>query len=208
MLSELEQGREARELYRMLNIFEKLRTYLRTAEAIPQLRRYITLGMFDGIVVALAAIIAVDLKNLSSTILWTSGLSSLLGVALASAWNTVQAELLERASEIKRMERMILRPLKGTMLERAYKVSILICTLAHSLSPLTGLGLILLYLTLRSIVPGSALPLTMLSGSIVLGSLGLMYRNELARRDLVKLCILMSSITVGLVIVLAVVLGS
>jgi len=199
--------REARKLYRMFNIFEKLRTYLRTAEAVPQLRRYITLGMFDGIVVALAAIIAVDLKNLSSSILWTSGLSSLLGVALASAWNTVQAELLERASEIRRMEKIILRPLKGTMLEKAYKVSIVVCTLAHSLSPLTGLGLILLYLYLRSWVPFSALPLTMLSGSVVLGSLGLMYRNELSRKDLAKLCVLMSSITVGLVIVLAVVLG-
>ncbi len=207
MPSESEQVREARKLYRMLNIFEKIRTYLRTAEAIPQLRRYITLGMFDGIVVALAAIIAVDLKNLSSSILWTSGLSSLLGVALASAWNTVQAELLERASEIRRIERTILRPLKGTMLEKAYKISIMICTIAHSLSPLTGLLLILLYLTLRSVVPKAALPLTMLSGSIVLGLLGLMYKNELARRDLVKLCMLMSSVTVGLVIVLALVLG-
>ncbi|NPB00327.1 MAG: hypothetical protein GXO10_03035 [Crenarchaeota archaeon] len=201
------QERGERKLYRMLNIFEKIRTYLRTAEAVPQLRRYITLGMFDGIVVALAAIIAVDLKNLSSSILWTSGLSSLLGVALASAWNTVQAELLERASEIRRIERTILRPLKGTMLEKAYKVSIVICTIAHSLSPLTGLLLILLYLTLRSIVPGTALPLTMLSGSIVLGLLGLMYKNELERKDLVKLCMLMSSVTVGLVIVLALVLG-
>ncbi|NPA69268.1 MAG: hypothetical protein GXO26_00505 [Crenarchaeota archaeon] len=199
--------REERKLYRMFNIFEKIRTYLRTAEAIPQLRRYITLGMFDGIVVALAAIIAVDLKNLSSSILWTSGLSSLLGVALASAWNTVQAELLERASEIKKIERTILRPLKGTMLEKAYKISIMICTIAHSLSPLTGLLLILLYLALRSVAPGTALPLTMLSGSIVLGLLGLMYKNELEKKDLVKLCMLMSSVTVGLVIVLALVLG-
>jgi len=207
MLSESGQVREERKLYRMFNIFEKIRTYLRTAEAIPQLRRYITLGMFDGIVVALAAIIAVDLKNLSSSILWTSGLSSLLGVALASAWNTVQAELLERASEIKKIERTILRPLKGTMLEKAYKISIMICTIAHSLSPLTGLLLILLYLALRSVAPGTALPLTMLSGSIVLGLLGLMYKNELEKKDLVKLCMLMSSVTVGLVIVLALVLG-
>jgi len=42
----------------MSKIFDKLKTYLKTAEALPQLRRYITLGMFDGIVVALAAIIA------------------------------------------------------------------------------------------------------------------------------------------------------
>ncbi len=192
----------------MSKIFDKLKTYLKTAEALPQLRRYITLGMFDGIVVALAAIIAVDIRNMSTTVLWTSGISSLLGVSLASAWNTIQAELLERSSEIRKMERVMLRSLKGTILEKAHKVSIAICTIAHSISPLTGLLLILLYTSMRSIFPKISLLITILCGSAVLGMLGLMYRKELKRRDLVKLCLLMSSVAVGLVIIISIVLGS
>ncbi len=191
----------------MRQLFTKLKTYLEIAEALPQLRRYITLGMFDGIVVALAAIIAADIKNLSSTILWTSGLSSLLGVSLASAWNAVQAELLERSSEIKKIEKVMLRPLRGTILHKAHKITIAVCTIAHALSPLSGLFLILLYISIRTILPSIALLITMISGSIILGTLGLMYRSEMKRRDLVKLCLLMPSITIGLVVVLSLVLG-
>ncbi len=186
----------------------KLRTYLRVAQALPQLRRYVVLGMFDGIIVTLSLIITVDVGKLGPKVLWTSVLSSLIGVAIASAWNTVQAELLERMTELRKIERTLLRPLRGTVLDKAHKVSIVLCSLVHALSPLAGLLLVLLYEYLRCLTPELALPITVTSAGIALGSLGIMYLGELRTSDIAKLSLLMSSATIGLVVVLLLLFGA
>ena len=186
----------------MSNLVEKLRTYLRVAQALPQLRRYVVLGMFDGIVVTLSLIITADVGNLGLRILWASVISSLVGVAVASAWNTVQAELLERMTELRKIERTLLRPLRGTVLDRAHKVSIVLCSLVHALSPLAGLVLVVLYEYLKYAAPELALPITVASAGAILGSLGGMYVGELKTSDIAKLSLLMASATIGLVIIL------
>ncbi len=192
----------------MVSFFSRLRTYLKVAQTLPLLRRYVVLGMFDGIIVTLSLIATADIGKLATGALWTAAIGSLVGIATASAWNTIQAELLERAAELRKIERTLLRSLKGTVLERAHKISMLLCALVHAVSPLTGLLLVILYLHLKSysITSPYALPITTVVAGSVLGVLGIMYLGELEKSDVAKLSLLMSSATIGVVIILLLVM--
>lgn len=166
-------------------LFRKLMDYYEIANTGPILRRYVILGVFDGILIVLTIILATWIKRLEPEVTWTSGVSGIIGISIASLWNTIQAEWHERYVELRRIERYILRSLRGTLYEKAYLASIILSTIAHTLSPLVGLAPLTIYKTLHDIGIDGLVPSITTSLTILL-LLGLMYRRELGTLHSVK----------------------
>jgi len=185
----------------------RLITYLQLTDTLPQIRRYVVLGVFDGLLVALSIVTAAFARGLSSETIWTTGLSSVMAVVIASAWNTIQAEVFERVAELRKIERTILRPLRGTVLDHAHKVAAAVCVLVHALAPLAGLLILYIYTLLLKIIPDMAFYITLGVAGTLLALLGLMYVRELSVKDVVKLSSLMASAAISLVAVILLLLG-
>ncbi len=181
---------------------------LRVTGTIPLIRRYIVLGMFDGLLVSLSAVSASYLRHTSISMLHLYALSSILAVVIASLWNTIQAEVLERIAEIRRIERSMFRPMRGTLIEHAHKISAFICVIAHSTAPLAGLIVVYSYVYLTSLIGSNlAFITTVAVAALLLAALGLLYLGELSSRDILKMSALMTSASISLIMLLYVVLG-
>ncbi len=194
---------------RIRELTREIAEALRVTGTIPLIRRYIVLGMFDGLLVSLSAVFASYLRGVDVNALRTYALSGILAVVVASLWNTLQAEILERAAEIRRIERSMFRPLRGTLIEHAHKISAIFCIVAHSLAPLSGLAVVYIYSYLVEVTqPDVAFYTTIAITATVLAALGLLYLGELTLRDILKMSALMTSASISLILLLYAVFGS
>ncbi|MEM2662381.1 MULTISPECIES: hypothetical protein [Metallosphaera] len=123
---------------------EGLRYSLRNER--PMLRRYLVLGAFDGVLLSLGILVSSILANAPSRVIELTVVSGIIAVSISSAWNSLIVEVKERKLEFDRLERQMMRSLKGSTYDYGMKVTIVLSVLAHGLSPF--LGLISLYVTL------------------------------------------------------------
>ncbi|MBP1356969.1 MAG: hypothetical protein JZD40_00545, partial [Sulfolobus sp.] len=79
------------------------------------IRRYIILGSFDGLLVALSIIISSAVARTPSIKIIPLTLSGIVGVSISSMWNTIVAEYKEKEEELRRLERQMMKSLKGTV---------------------------------------------------------------------------------------------
>ena len=142
----------------------------------PTFRRYIVLGSFDGLLVALSIIIssAVSKTPISKIIPLT--ISGIVGVSVSSMWNTFLAEYKEKEEELKELERHVMRSLKGTIYDYSFKISVMLATLAHTLSPFIGLVPLIIYIITKNIT------LTILLSVVSLSIIGVIYEGELKEK--------------------------
>lgn len=139
-------------------------------------RRYIVLGAFDGLLVALSIIASSAVSNTPISKLIPLTLSGIIGVSLSSMWNTIVVELKEREEELKRLERQMMRSLKGTVYDYSLKISVILSTISHTLSPFLGVIPLLLYIATRNVI------LTILLSGGSLSILGVFYEGQLKEK--------------------------
>ena len=191
------------------NLAKQIAEALRVTGTVPLIRRYIVLGVFDGLLVSLSAVSASYLHNMEVSVLNIYALSSIIAVVVASLWNTIQAEVLERIAELRKIERSMLRSMRGTLIEHAHKISAIVCVIAHSLSPLAGLVVVYIYADLCTVVGHStAFYITVAAAAALLAALGLLYLGELPTRDLLKMSALMTSASISLIMIMYAVFGT
>jgi len=159
-------------------------------------RRYIVLGSFDGLLVALSIIIssAVSKTPISKIIPLT--VSGIVGVSISSMWNTIVAEYKEKEEELRELERQIMRSLKGTVYDYSFKISVTLATLAHTLSPFIGLVPLIIYIITKNIA------LTILLSAASLSILGIIYEGELKDRLVTMILMVIAGIISALLSIL------
>ena len=139
-------------------------------------RRYIVLGSFDGLLVALSIIIssAISKTPISKVIPLT--VSGLVGVSISSLWNTIVAEYKEKERELKELERQVMRSLKGTIYDYSFKIGVILATIAHTLSPFIGLIPLIVYIISKNVL------ITVLLSTASLSILGFIYEGEIKEK--------------------------
>lgn len=150
------------------------------------IRRYIILGSFDGLLVALSIIISSAVARTPSIKIIPLTLSGIIGVSISSMWNTIVAEYKEKEEELRRLERQMMKSLRGTVYEYSMRIGILLATLSHTVSPFVGIVPLLIYLILKSVT------LTILLSAVSLSLLGIIYEGEL-REKLLTMTLMVSA---------------
>ncbi|MBB5252316.1 hypothetical protein [Sulfurisphaera ohwakuensis] len=140
------------------------------------IRRYLVLGAFDGLLVSLSIIVSSALAKTPIPKLIPLTLSGIVGVSLSSMWNTIVVELKEKEEELKELEKQMMRSLKGTVYDYSYKISVILSTIAHTLSPFIGLIPLLIYILLKNVT------LTIILSAGSLSILGVFYEGEIKEK--------------------------
>ncbi|BCU71413.1 hypothetical protein [Stygiolobus caldivivus] len=155
-------------------LWEAFRVSLRNDKHL--IRRYIILGAFDGILVAISVLLTSVLARESTPKIVSVVVSGIIGVTISSMWNTMVVEVKEKREELRQLELQMMRKLKGTIYDYSFKISIILTTLSHSLSPFFGLVSLIVYLSTRSIM------LTVLISAVILSGLGILYEGDLKEK--------------------------
>ncbi|QKR00983.1 hypothetical protein GWK48_03800 [Metallosphaera tengchongensis] len=114
------------------------------------LRRYVILGAFDGVLLSLGVLVSSTLAGAPVKITEISVLTGLVAIGISSAWNSLIVEVKERRIEYERLERQMMKRLKGSVYDYGMKATIILSVLSHGLSPFLGLlALFLLLVTNR-----------------------------------------------------------
>jgi len=156
------------------------------------LRRYIVLGSFDGLLVALSIIISSAISKTSIPKVIPLTVSGLVGVSISSLWNTVIAEYKEKERELKELERHVMRSLKGTVYDYSFKISVILATLAHTLSPFIGLVPLIVYIVSKNVA------ITILLSVVSLSILGFIYEGEIKEKLLTMILMVIAGLTSAL----------
>ncbi|MEM4080284.1 MAG: hypothetical protein QXY37_03070 [Metallosphaera sp.] len=131
---------------------EGLRYSLRNER--PVLRRYLILGAFDGVLLTLGILVSSGLANVSLNATILSVLSGVVAISISSAWNSLIVEAKEKKLEFDRLERQMMRSLKGSTYDYGMKVTILLSVVSHGLSPFLGLISLVVSIVTRSLITG------------------------------------------------------
>lgn len=110
-------------LKRVLSLYRELKHYVSVLKAQSIARRMFVTNSFDGLLSALGIILgnyAYGTTSVESYIAGVIGSSFALGM-FSGMIATYLSERAERLSELHRMERIMLRPLRGTVYEKAVK---------------------------------------------------------------------------------------
>lgn len=114
-------------------------------------RRYFVINSFDGIIVALAILISAFLYfNFPKNLLIRTLIASAIGISLSGFFGAYFSESSERKFLIKKMEKALLRKLKGTIFEKESLYTAIYIALVDSLSPLIFVSTLILPLVLIS----------------------------------------------------------
>lgn len=140
------------------------------------IRRYLVLGAFDGILVAVSVLITSVIAGENIEKITPIVLSGITGVTISSMWNTMVVEIKEKREELRQLELQMMRKLKGTIYDYSFKLSIILTTLSHSLSPFLGLISLLIYQATRNVT------LTIIFSAITLSGLGIVYEGDIKEK--------------------------
>lgn len=137
------------------------------------LRRYLILGSFDGVLLALGILIPAIVTNVNIKNTEIAIISGLTAVAISSVWNSLIIEAREKIREYKELERQMMRSLKGTIYDYGTKATIVLSAIAHGVSPFLGLIVLYSYTFTKNAI------IVLTSSSLVLFLLGLSYEGEI-----------------------------
>ncbi|BCS91688.1 hypothetical protein L3N51_00907 [Metallosphaera sp. J1] len=140
------------------------------------LRRYLILGAFDGVLLSLGILVSSTLAKASTGVIELTVISGVIAVAISSAWNSLIVEVKERKLEFERLERQMMRSLKGSTYDYGMKITIVLSVLSHGLSPFLGLLSLVVTLVTKTVVYGVVVSL----GELFL--LGLAYEGSLKEK--------------------------
>jgi predicted membrane protein (TIGR00267 family) len=116
---------------------KRLKRYISISGADEIIRRYAVINSFDGLIAAFGIVNGLSLSgNLRSELAVISCMSSGISMALSGFLGVYMSEKAEREADIKELERHLVSSLRGTEIDRAMRVSVLLAALIDSLSPL------------------------------------------------------------------------
>ncbi|MFP3204787.1 MAG: hypothetical protein RXS23_05060 [Metallosphaera yellowstonensis] len=130
----------------------------------PILRRYLILGAFDGVLVSLGILVSSSFAGASDKVITISIVTALVAVAISSAWNSLIVELKERRLEFARLEKQMMKSLRGSIYDYGMRMTVVLSVLAHGVSPFLGLLSLLAFHLTGNTVYSAAISLVELLG--------------------------------------------
>lgn len=99
-------------------------------------RRVIANNGFDGILTILGIIMGSFFgKVTDAKFIITAGLGACIAMGVSGGWGSYITEKAERKKEMKELERLTLKKMNNTMIEKAHNFAIIIITLLDGFSP-------------------------------------------------------------------------
>ncbi|MBR9681021.1 MAG: hypothetical protein GOU98_04335 [Candidatus Altiarchaeota archaeon] len=169
----------------------------------PIARRYFVMNFFDGIMTAFGIVVggAVSIGN-SATII-KAGLGASLAIMISGGFGAYMVEKTERRLELKKMERQLLRTLKGTQLEKEAHNAAVALAFVDAASPFFGavIPIIPFFFNLFGLISYSAAIFTSISLSFALLIFLGWYLGKLLKENPVKnaLIFALGGVVVGVV---------
>jgi len=116
---------------------ERLKRYILISGADEIIRRYAVINSFDGLITAFGIVNGLSLSgNLRSDLAVISCISSGISMALSGFLGVYMSEKAEREADIRELERHLASSLKGTDIDRAMRISVVLTALIDSIAPL------------------------------------------------------------------------
>jgi len=137
------------------------------------IRRYIVLGAFDGILLSLSILLSSVISHFPISDITVAVLSGTIATAVSSTWNALVVELGEKKAELERLEKQVLKSLRGTIYDYSGKISAVLSAISHGASPFLGLLILYAYQYSQNYL------VSLILGLVLLGILGLLYGEKL-----------------------------
>ena len=116
---------------------ERLKHYIFISGADEIMRRYAVINSFDGLITAFGIVNGLSLSgNLRPDLAVISCISSGVSMALSGFLGVYMSEKAEREADMRELERHLISSLRGTNIDRAMRVSVILTALIDSVSPL------------------------------------------------------------------------
>jgi len=104
----------------------------------PIARRYFVMNFFDGIMTAFGIVIGGAVAIGNPVTLIKAGLGASMAIMVSGFFGAYMAEKTERRIELKELERLIMKDLKGTELDHKANKAVLKLAAIDALSPFVG----------------------------------------------------------------------
>jgi len=166
---------------------EKMKNYFELSEVGPISRRYFVMNGFDGVMVVLGIMIgAYVTENFNPFWILSAGLGASLAMGISGFYGAYVAEEAERAVELNKLERSMLKKLDGTILARANKFASFWAAFVNGLSSVIIPLIILLpqLLAILKFIDGLIAIYSSISISLITLFLLGVYIGRLSKRNL------------------------
>lgn len=147
--------------------------YVIKYELASSVRRYIVLGAFDGILLSLSILLSGILSHFSLEDISVAIYSGIIATAISSTWNALVVELSEKKAELEKIEKQVLKSLRGTIYDYSGKIASIFSAMAHGVSPFLGLIVLYSYEYLHNVFLSVGISL------LCLGVLGILYGDRI-----------------------------
>jgi len=178
-------------------LYEALK-YVVKYELKSSIRRYIVLGAFDGILLSLSILLAGVISHINLTSISLSIYSGIIATAISSTWNALVVELGEKKTELEKIEKQVLKSLKGTIYDYSAKIAAVLAAIAHGISPFVGL------LVFYSYVYSHDSILSLSVGMLSLAVLGLLYGEGIKAKIYTMVQLIVAGIITALITLLVI----
>ncbi|WP_338600416.1 hypothetical protein V6M85_11930 [Sulfolobus tengchongensis] len=180
----------------MVNKLYEAFMYVIKYELKQSIRRYVILGAFDGILLGLSILLAGVISHISLDSISISIYSGIVATAISSTWNALVVELGEKKTELERMEKQVLKSLRGTIYDYSGKIASVLAAIAHGLSPFLGLTVLYMYEYSHSTF------LSLCVGLASLGILGLLYGEGIKNKIYTMIQLIVAGIVTAFITLL------
>lgn len=118
------------------NLKAKWKSYARLSEVGVISRRYFVMNAFDGILTMFGVIIGAHFsKDLDPAIIITAGIAGCVAMGVSGSSGAYMTEKAERARELKKLEKAMLKSLEGSVHKEAGKFASIFVAIIDGLSP-------------------------------------------------------------------------
>lgn len=155
-------------------------------------RRYFVMNSFDGVMtmigVVSGAYFAGGPNGFDVGHVLGAGIGAVVAMAVSGFSGTFMAETAERTSELKKMEKLMLKKMRGTVQEKAMRFASVYAALVDGVSPSlsSALCLIPFFLARFGTLPiHLAMQTSLITGFIVLFLLG-MYLGKISKENMIN----------------------
>ncbi|ARM76248.1 hypothetical protein [Acidianus manzaensis] len=160
------------------------------------LRRYLILGSFDGLLLAVSIVTSALITHLNTKTTDLTVISGLLSISISSILNSAIAEIKEREIEFEYLEKQMMKSLKGTIYDYGMKITVILSAISHGLSPFLGIAILLAYDYTKNLI------IILLSSSLILFLLGILYEGDIKEKIKTSIFIVLSGLIVAFIVYL------
>lgn len=123
-------------LSRFKNLRTRWKSYAKLSEVGTISRRYFVMNAFDGILTMLGVIIGAHFSNnLEPMLIITAGIAGCVALGVSGASSAYMTEKAERARELKKLEKAMLKSLDNSVHKEASEFASILASVTNGLSP-------------------------------------------------------------------------